>query len=197
MRDNYSRPEFFTGRGSDEHIPYRREVSEGDDTSKSRNRDEKRYRGNQIGILNIDHSKRPENVSYFWVEVPKENGKRNYDNLIRCERIHGRPVPKKRHPEIPSISESMHNFLFKGRSGISDDVANAFTDHYARLEDEMESQYIITGNMILMERDAYLDVEDREEIERAHAEALNQHMPEGYNNKGHLFNPEITVSRAF
>lgn len=198
MHNEYKRPESFTGRISDEHIPYRRELSEADDQSKLRGqkRDYFANRG-RIGILNLDHSKRDENVSYFWVSLRGENGKRDYNNMIKAEMVHGRPVPKRRHPEIPSLSESMHNFLFQGGRNLTEGITTALTEHYSRLDSEMEREYIICGDLLLMERDAYYDAMDREYIEQAHKDALHPYTPEGFNSQAHVLKPWIEIERSY
>lgn len=198
MVNEYKRPESFTGRIADEHIPYRREVRESDDVSGTRESKKSYYgRNKNIGILNIDHTKRPENVSYFWVSIRGENGRRNYNNMVKAEMVQGRLVPKKRHPEIPSMTESMHNFIFRAGTTLTENATAALTEQYSRLDSEMEREYIIVNDLILMERDAYLDAEDREEIQEAHERALYPYTPEGFASKPHILKPWIEIERSY
>lgn len=196
MSYTYKRPESFSGRISDDHIPYRRQMSDKDDRSLDREGAHRDLRPRKIGILNIDHSRRDENVAYFWVSIKGEGLRKNYNNMMKATSVGGRPVPKKRHPEIPSLSESMHAFLFQAGNSLTESVTSALTDHYSRLDDAMQTEYIITDDLLLMERDAYLDEQDREDIRYKQESDLLPYTPEGHDPKKHMFRPQIEIERS-
>lgn len=199
-RGNRHNIQSFSGRGDDSLYERRNERREDYDASDNRSVRFKKnldFKFGNSSFLAIDHSKRPDNVAYFWVERKGVDGNRSSDNITQALQSGARFVPKKRHPEIPILTDAVHNLIFRGgENGLTDSAAAAFREEYSRLDDELNRNYICYKNMILLERDIEDDMREKEAILEWHAERYYPYTEEGYNRQKHMFPQKLTISRS-
>lgn len=190
----------FSGRGDDDNYERRNEQRDDYDSRDERSVRFKKnldFRMSNTSFLPIDHSKRPENVAYFWVERTDSSGQRTSDNITVALQRGARLVPKKRHPEIPVLTDAVHSLIFKGgENGLTESTANAFREEYSRLDDELQRNYITYKNMILLERDLEDEIQEREDMLEWHNEQMFPYTERGYNSQKHMFKQHLTISRS-